>query len=113
MRGEESKITRIENAKRSAAEDQSMEVAEASRELEWKSKSFIGSLFMGTFDIKLASPFPLQSKEDKAIGDAICRDVDAWARENIDGAEIDRVGKIPPHVYARNRKDPARIPFWL
>jgi alkylation response protein AidB-like acyl-CoA dehydrogenase len=104
MRGEDPKITASNSSLRSAAEEQSMAVAEASRESEWKSKSFIAALFMGEWDIGLAFPFPLQNPEDKAIGDAICRDVDAWARKNIDGAEIDRVGKIPEHVYAGLQK---------
>jgi alkylation response protein AidB-like acyl-CoA dehydrogenase len=104
MRGEHPKITRVETSQRSTAEEQSMAVAEASREEVWKSKSFIGSLFMGEFDMSLAFPYPLQDPEDKAIGDAICREVDAWARHNIDGAEIDRVGKIPEHVYAGLQK---------
>ncbi|HYX34204.1 MAG TPA: acyl-CoA dehydrogenase family protein [Oligoflexus sp.] len=104
MRGEHPKTTPLENTRRSAAEEQSMAVAEASREQEWKSKSLIASLFMGDFDMGLAFPFPLQSSNDKAIGDAISREVDAWARQHIDGAEIDRVGKIPEHVYAGLQK---------
>lgn len=104
MRGEHPRITATSSTQRSAAEEQSMAVAEASREQEWKSKSFIAALFMGELDISLAFPFPLQNPEDKAIGDAICRDVDAWARKNIDGSEIDRLGKIPEHVYAGLQK---------
>jgi alkylation response protein AidB-like acyl-CoA dehydrogenase len=104
MRGEHPKMTSTTRTQRSAAEEQSMAVAEASREQEWKSKSFIAALFMGELDISLAFPFPLQDPEDKAIGDAICRDVDAWARKNIDGSEIDRLGKIPEHVYAGLQK---------
>ncbi len=104
MRGEQPKMTETGSFKRSAAEEQSMAVAEASREQEWKSKSYIAALFMGELDMGLAFPFPLQNSEDKAIGDAICRDVDAWARKHIDGAEIDRMGRIPDEVYAGLQK---------
>lgn len=104
MKGEHPKITHIENTERSAAEEQSMAVAEESRELDWKSKSFLAALFMGDFDMTLAFPFPLQNPEDKAIGDAICLEVDLWARNNIDGARIDQLGKIPKAVYAGLQK---------
>ncbi len=89
----------IENKNRNAEEARSIQVAEESRELDWKSKSFIASLFMGDLDIRLADPFPGQDPADKVLGDEICARVDAWARENIDGEEIDRTEEIPAHVW--------------
>ena len=68
----------IENKNRNAQEDASIEVAEASRETTWKSKSYMGSFFVGDFDISMAFPFPEQPKEDQQIGDDICNKVDAW-----------------------------------
>ena len=84
----------IENKNRNAEEARSIQVAEESRELDWKSKSFIASLFMGDLDIRLA-----EDPADKVLGDEICARVDAWARENIDGEEIDRTEEIPAHVW--------------
>ena len=89
----------IENKNRSDAEDASIAVAEASRELDWKSKSFMASIFMGDLDQGMTFPFPEQDEEDKAIGDEICARVRAWAEENLDGEAIDREQRIPASVF--------------
>jgi hypothetical protein len=93
-----SEPTIIDNDNRSAEEDASIAVAETSRELDWKSKSFIQSIFMGDLDTSMCFPFPEQSAADKAIGDEICAKVDAWAAEHINGEEIDQTGTIPAPV---------------
>ena len=49
----------IENKNRTQDEAKSIQVAEESREMDWKSKSFMASMFMGELDLSLASPFPL------------------------------------------------------
>jgi len=94
----------IENKNRSAAEDESLQVAEESRETTWKSKSYMGSIFLGDFDISMAYPFPEQEPGDKKLGDEYCAKVDAWCAENIDGEEIDRTETIPAYVW-RGLKD--------
>ena len=94
-----SEPTIIENKNRNAAEDASIAVAEASRELDWKSKSFMASMFMGELDSAMCFPFPEQDEADRKIGDEICAKVEAWAAENIDGETIDREQVIPAHVF--------------
>jgi len=89
----------IDNKNRSAEEAKSIQVAEESRELDWKSKSFIASIFMGDLDMSLAHPFPEQDPLDAAEGDEICRRVEAWAKEHLDGEAIDAAGEIPAHVW--------------
>ncbi len=89
----------IENKNRNTAEARSIAVAEDSRETDWKSKSFMASIFMGDLDLSLTHPFPEQPEDDAAIGDEICARIDAWAREHIDGDAIDRTGQIPAHVW--------------
>ena len=89
----------IENKNRTEEEAKSVEVAEDSRELDWKSKSFMASLYMGDMDWSLLSPYPQQDPDDKAIGDEICAKVDAWAHEHLDGDEIDKTGIIPASVF--------------
>lgn len=91
--------TLIDNKNRSQEEDASIAVAEVSRELDWKSKSFIGSLYMGDLDAGLAFPFPEQSAEDKAAADDLIARVDAWCAEHVDGEAIDHDGIIPAHVF--------------
>ena len=41
----------IENKNRTAEEDASINVAEESRETEWKTKSYMASIYLGDFDI--------------------------------------------------------------
>lgn len=89
----------IENKNRTSEEAKSIQVAEESRELDWKSKSFMGSMFMGDLDINLAYPFPEQSEEDRKAGDEIIAKFDAWAQGNLDGDAIDKAQEIPPHVW--------------
>jgi alkylation response protein AidB-like acyl-CoA dehydrogenase len=89
----------IENENRTKEENQSIELAEESREVDWKSKSFMASLFMGDLDVGMIYPFPEQGPEDKAIGDTWCAKVDAWCAEHIDGEEIDATCVIPAHVF--------------
>ena len=48
---------------------ESLELAEASRESEWKYPSFALKLFYGKLDWNLIYPFPRQSAEEKKIGD--------------------------------------------
>jgi len=88
----------IENKNRNKEEDKSIAVAEESRESDWKSKSFMASMFMGDLDVSMCYPFPQQEEGDKAIGDEWVAKVDAWCAENVDGEEIDRTGEIPASV---------------
>jgi alkylation response protein AidB-like acyl-CoA dehydrogenase len=89
----------IDNKNRNAEEAKSIQVAEESRELDWKSKSFMASMFMGDLDMTLAYPFPEQSEIDRNEGDVIIEKFEAWAKDNLDGDAIDKAQEIPPHVW--------------
>jgi alkylation response protein AidB-like acyl-CoA dehydrogenase len=89
----------IDNKNRNAEEAKSIQVAEESRELDWKSKSFMASMFMGDLDMTLAYPFPDQSEIDRKEGDEIIEKFEAWAKDNLDGDAIDKAQEIPPHVW--------------
>jgi alkylation response protein AidB-like acyl-CoA dehydrogenase len=78
----------------------SLEFAEDSRETEWKYPSFALELFHGTFDWPLIHPFPIQSQEDKAEGDAFLGSLESFLRANLNPDEVDRTGKIPEGVMA-------------
>jgi hypothetical protein len=80
-------------------EAKSIQVAEESREMDWKSKSFMGSMFMGDLDINLAYPFPEQTKDDREEGDFVITKFEAWAKDHLDGDAIDKAQVIPPHVW--------------
>ncbi len=45
------------------SEAESMKVAEASREKEWKQPSFLREMFLGNFRLDLIHPFPFQAEE--------------------------------------------------
>ncbi|MCB9762485.1 MAG: acyl-CoA dehydrogenase family protein [Alphaproteobacteria bacterium] len=89
----------IENKNRNAEEARSIQVAEESRETDWKARSFMGSMFMGELALDMAAPYPEQDPEDRAIGDEICARVDAWCAEHVDGDRIDAEQEIPAHVF--------------
>ena len=89
----------IENKNRTQEEAKSIQVAEESREMDWKSKSFMGSMFMGDLDVDLSYPFPTQSVEDREAGDHVIERFEAWAKDNLDGDAIDKAQEIPPHVW--------------
>ena len=46
-----------------ASEQEARKVAEASRETEWKSPSFLRELFLGSFRLDLIHPYPLVAEE--------------------------------------------------
>ncbi|HVM32176.1 MAG TPA: acyl-CoA dehydrogenase family protein [bacterium] len=82
----------------SEKEKESLEVAEGARETEWTQPSFVAELFLGRLRADLISPYPLQSPEDKAIGDEFMGRLEAFLRDNLDPDEVDRTGTLPPGV---------------
>lgn len=82
----------------SEAEKQSLEVAEGARETEWTQPSFVKELFLGHFRTDLITPYPLQSPEDKAIGDKFCAELETFLKANLDPDEVDRTGDLPQSI---------------
>lgn len=72
-----------------------MDLAEDSREAEWKHPSFVAELFRGKFAWELVHPFPEQDPADKRIGDEFIEKVRGVLEEFIDPNEVDRTGEIP------------------
>ncbi|MCT4639298.1 MAG: acyl-CoA dehydrogenase family protein [Bacteroidales bacterium] len=73
----------------------SMDLAEESREKEWKHPSFVAELFKGNFKWRLVKDFPEQSAEDKKIGDDFIEELKICLEKNIDPEKVDKDGKIP------------------
>lgn len=94
----------IENKNRTAEEDASINVAEESREMEWKSKSYMASIFLGDFDLSIpmrnGMGYPEQDPIDKSEGDRVLSKIRSWADENLDGEQIDKDESIPEHVWS-------------
>lgn len=84
--------------KNNEAKDRAMELAEESREKEWKFPSFTAEIFKGNFRWDLLHPYPLQSEEDKKIGDEYIARVKEVCEKYIDPEEIDQTGVYPPEA---------------
>ena len=76
-------------------QQESLDVAEDSREKDWIYPSFTAELFKGNFNWNLINPFPLQTYEDKHIGDLFIKKLDKCLKENINPHEVDKNGQVP------------------
>ena len=81
-----------------ATEQEAREVAEAARETEWQSPSFVRQLFDGRFRLELIHPYPRQAPEDLAKAKPFMERLERFMRENVDSDAIDATGKIPQEV---------------
>ena len=81
--------------KNNAAKQKAMDLAEESRETEWKFPSFTAEMFRGRFRWDLMHPYPVQSPEDKKVGDEFIEKLKKVCEEHIDATEIDRTGVYP------------------
>lgn len=88
----------IENKNRNQEESRSIAVAEENRELDWKSKSFMGQLFMGGLDLQMITPYPEQDDADRRVGTEFVAKVEAFCADHVDGEAIDRAQEIPAQV---------------
>jgi hypothetical protein len=80
------------------SEREAREVAEAARQTEWTAPSFVRELFEGRLHLELIHPYPEINPEELARARPFLEQLDAFLRDNVDAEEIDRTGKIPPHV---------------
>jgi 3-hydroxyacyl-CoA dehydrogenase/alkylation response protein AidB-like acyl-CoA dehydrogenase/enoyl-CoA hydratase/carnithine racemase len=85
----------IDTSKMSSGQRAALELTEAAREATQK-PSFVSGLFMGSFD--LPQTFPVQSAEDRALGDVFLQKLETLLRDKVDPDEIDRTGEIPVPV---------------
>jgi hypothetical protein len=97
-------MSRQVNVKVSEAE--AMEVAEASREKEWRKPSFLRELFLGNFRLDLLHPYPLPPTEEEERPEfrAFYNAFREFLRTEVDSVEIDATGEYPDHVVDGLRK---------
>ena len=79
------------------SERESLKVAEASRQAEWKQPSFMRELFLGNFRLELIHPYPLPGAERPEFT-AFYEEMKRFLREEVDSVEIDATGEYPEHV---------------
>lgn len=75
-----------------------LEIAETSRQSEWKRSSFLRNLYEGRFRWDLVHPFPEQTPEDKQKGDVYLASLEKLLREKLDPDQVDATGEIPQDV---------------
>ena len=78
-----------------AEKQKSLEVAEEARESRWEQPSFMAELFKGSLAWDRIAPYPHQSPQDKAIGDAVLACLEKCLRTHIRPEEVDRTGEVP------------------
>jgi alkylation response protein AidB-like acyl-CoA dehydrogenase len=85
-------------------EQEARDVAEAAREQEWSSRSFVRELFEGDYDLDLIHPFPEPDPADLARAKPLMERLEKFMREKVDSDKIDREGKIPPEIVEELRQ---------
>jgi hypothetical protein len=73
-------------------------VAEAARETEWTSPSFVAELFDGRLRMDLIHPFPEPDPEADARARPFLDALRRFMAERVDADRIDREGRYPPEV---------------
>src|SRR5689334_23249519 len=84
--------------KRQVSADEAREVAEAAREQEWASPSFVRDLFLGNLRMDLIHPYPEQDADEIARAKPFLDKLERFLREDVDSDKIDREGEIPETV---------------
>ncbi len=95
-----------ELSKVKVSEAEAMQVAEASREKEWKRPSFLRELFLGNFRLDLIHPYPVPPSEEEERPEfrAFYNAFREFLRDEVDPVEIDATGEYPEHVVDGLRK---------
>ena len=76
-----------------ATEQEARDVAEAARESEWESQSFLKEMFLGRFRFDLIDPFPQPTAEELAKAKPFMDKLRAFMAR-VDSDKIDREGNI-------------------
>ncbi len=78
--------------------DEARAVAEAARETEWTSLSFVRELFEGRLRMGLIHPFPAVDPADAAKAKPFLEALERFMYDEVDSDAIDRAGDVPPGV---------------
>ncbi len=88
---------------RHVSEAEAREVAEASREKEWKEPSFLKEMFLGNLRMELVHPWPEVDTARPAFRE-FYDEMARFLREDVDSVEIDATGEYPDEVIDHLRK---------
>ncbi len=87
-----------EGAGTHATEQEARAVAEAAREQEWTSPSFVRELFEGRLPLHLIDPFPTVPADELARAKPFLDKLAAFLARHVDAEEIERNEKVPEAV---------------
>ncbi len=85
------------------SEQEAMEVAEASRQQEWKQPSFMREMFLGNFRLDLVHPYPLEEDERPEFT-AFYGAMKEFMRDHVDSEALDVTGEYPESMVDGLRK---------
>lgn len=86
------------------SEEKSRQVAEDSRQREWKQPSFLKELFLGRFRLDLIHPYPVDEKSDRPEFADFYDELERFMRDEVDSVKIDATGEYPPELMEGLRK---------
>jgi len=86
------------NEKKLATELEAREVVEHAREKDWEKRSFAKGLFEGRLELELIHPHPQPDAEEQARAQEFLDQLTVFARDHIDGDQIDRDEWVPQEV---------------
>ena len=84
--------------KKLATEFEAREVAEQAREQDWAKRSFMRAIFDGRLNVDLIHPLPEPHPDEVRRADELLKSLEVFAREHIDGDQVDRDGWVPEEV---------------
>jgi len=90
-------MSRSEQPAVSQSERESLKVAEAAREKQWKAPSFLKELFLGNFRLDLIDPFP-GGGAGRPEFVKFYEELRTFLRERVDAVAIDATGEYPKDV---------------
>lgn len=80
------------------SEEEARQVAEAARQTEWTSPSFVRELFNGKLRLELIHPHPRVDPEEEAKAEEFIGKLRKFLVANVDAEAIDRNCKIPRNI---------------
>ena len=86
--------------KKLATEIEAREVAEQAREQDWGKRSFARAIFDGRLDVNLIHPLPEPNPDEESRANELLESLEVFARDHIDGDQVDRDGWVPEEVLA-------------
>ena len=84
--------------KKLATEIEAREVAEQAREQDWGKRSFARAIFDGRLNVDLIHPLPEPNPDEEDRANELLENLEVFAREHIDGDQVDRDGWVPEEV---------------